>query len=85
MKAIITFSILSIMLLACTNSNDFDKGKSRLEAQGYTEIRNTGYDFFCCGEDDTFSSGFTAKDRNGNNVKGCICSGILKGITIRFE
>lgn len=70
---------------SCTSSSDFDKGKQQLQAQGYTEVEDTGYNFFCCSDQDTFSTGFTAKDKFGNEVKGCICSGILKGITIRFE
>lgn len=53
--------------------------------QGYTDVESTGYDVFCCSDKDTFSTGFQCKDKQGNTVKGCICSGVLKGITIRFE
>lgn len=74
-----------ILFISCTNISDFDKGKKQLENQGYTNIKNTGYNWFCCDDKDTFSTGFTALDKNGNKVKGCICSGILKGVTIRFE
>ncbi len=70
---------------SCTSDNDFSKGKKQLENQGYNYIVNTGYNAFCCDEKDNFSTGFKAKDKNGNEVKGCICSGVLKGITIRFE
>ena len=73
------------LIISCTSNNDFLKGKEQLENQGYTDIVNTGYNAFCCDEKDNFSTGFKAKDKNGNEVKGCICSGILKGITIRFE
>jgi hypothetical protein len=77
--------ILIIMLSACTSDNAFDKGKRQLEQQGYSDIKSTGYDWFCCSDKDTFSNGFTAKDSKGNVVEGCICSGILKGVTVRFE
>lgn len=80
MLVAVFFSIVS-----CTSDNDFSKGKKQLENQGYTDIVNTGYNAFCCDEKDSFSTGFKAKDKNGNEVKGCICSGVLKGITIRFE
>lgn len=83
-KSIIIFSALTI-LIGCTNDTDFWKGKRQLENQGYTDIKNTGYSAFCCDEKDQFSSGFTGKDKNGNVVSGCICSGIMKGITIRYE
>ena len=79
--------MLAVVFLCggCTNDNDFAKGKKQLEQQGYTDVKNTGYSAFCCDEKDTYSSGFTCKDKSGNVVKGCICSGIMKGITIRYE
>lgn len=74
-----------VCLQACSSDNDFAKGKQQLEAQGYTNVVNTGYEAFCCGEDDCFSTGFTAVDSKGNKVEGCFCSSVGKGITIRFE
>lgn len=53
--------------------------------QGYTEIKNTGWSAFCCSDNDTNSTGFSCKDKNGATVTGCICSGFGKGITIRFQ
>lgn len=85
----LTLAFASLLLVAvlfgCTSSNDFDNGKKQLEQQGYTDVKNTGYNFFCCDEKDTFSTGFECKDKNGNIVKGCFCSNVLKGVTIRFE
>lgn len=81
-----TLLILSAFLLAsCTSSSDFEKGKKQLENQGYTDVVNTGHNAFCCDDKDTFSTGFRAKGKNGDVVEGCICSGWMKGITIRFE
>ena len=75
----------TIALSACTSDSDFDNGKRQLEAQGYTNVVNTGYETFCCGEKDRFSTGFTAIDSKGNTVKGCFCSAMFKGMTIRYE
>ncbi len=72
-------------LFSCSSESDFENGKRQLESQGYTDIVDTGYEPFCCGEDDSFSTGFRCKDKNGNTVKGCFCSAMGKGITIRFE
>ncbi len=83
--------ILAMLLLcavfssSCTSNKDFEKGKKQLEMQGYTSVEETGYNAFCCADKDTYSTGFKCKDRQGNEVKGCICSAVLKGITIRFE
>lgn len=81
---IITLLILSL-LFGCTSRYDFDTARGLLSVQGFTDIKNTGYSPFCCSNDDSFSTGFTAKDKFGNVVSGCICSGIGKGITIRFN
>mgnify|MGYP007071570958 CR=1 FL=1 len=45
---------LAILLSSCTSSNDFEKGKKQLEQQGYTDVKNTGYNLFCCDEKDSF-------------------------------
>jgi hypothetical protein len=81
----ILFTICVFTFVSCSSNNDFQKGKKQLEQQGYTDVKNTGYEVFCCGKDDTFSTGFEAKDKNGKIVKGCFCSQWLKGLTIRFE
>jgi hypothetical protein len=83
-KIIVVLAAVSI-LSSCTSENDFNKGKRQLEQQGYTNIKNTGHSWFGCSDDDTYSSGFEATDNNGNKIKGAFCSGVLKGITIRFQ
>jgi len=85
MKKIIIAILFLITFIGCSSSSDFEKGKQQLENQGYTDVKNTGWSAFCCDEKDNFSTGFSCKDKSGKEVKGCICSGILKGITIRFE
>lgn len=85
------FRLLALVLLLCmvqsclTSDNDFEKGKEQLESQGYTDVENTGHNMFCCDESDGFSTGFKAKAKDGTEVKGCFCSSLLKGITIRYE
>lgn len=90
MKRFLKSMLIGIVILSMTtsclsSSNDFEKGKQMLENQGFTDIKNTGYEYFCCDDKDTFSTGFTAKAKNGAEVSGCFCSKILKGVTIRFN
>jgi len=77
--------LILIFCFSCTSSKDFEKGKEQLEQQGYTDVENTGYNAFCCAENETFSTGFKAKTSKGEVVEGCFCSSALKGATIRFE
>lgn len=71
--------------VGCTSDADFRKGARQLELQGYTEIENTGYSMWCCSDEDTYSTGFEATDKDGEIVTGCFCSSWGKGVTIRFE
>jgi hypothetical protein len=79
--------MLAIVFLCvgCTSDNDFSKGKRQLEQQGYVDVKKTGWNALCCDENDTFSTGFECKDKNGNVLKGCFCSTVIKGVTIRFD
>ena len=56
-----------------------------LQKQGYTNIEITGYEFGACAEEDVFHTGFIAVSPTGYVVGGVVCSGWLKGSTIRFE
>ena len=84
MKKLLFVALIGLFS-SCTDDEAFIKGKKQLEQQGYTDVKNTGYSAFCCGEKDTFSTGFSCKNSKGETVKGCFCSGIFKGLTIRFE
>ena len=88
-KAKLQFAIYVLLCVvffnACTSSNDFDKGKKQLEMQGYKNVKDTGYSWFCCDEKDQFRTGFSAIDKDGNKVEGCFCSSIVKGVTVRFN
>lgn len=81
MKKLISL-MAAVALCACTAP---DRSTSALLAAGYTNIEMTGYSFFACSDDDTFSTGFKARGPSGVKVSGTVCSGILKGATIRLD
>lgn len=77
------FIILAAALIGCTDENHADK---ILRAQGYTDIRTTGYRLFGCSEDDEVRTGFVAKSVNGTRVEGVVCCGlVLKSCTVRVD
>lgn len=78
-KILLLISLL--FLVGCTN-----EGKSRraLENHGFTEIVFTGYSWFECSEEDTFSTGFVATNQNSETVQGTVCCGVIKGCTVRW-
>jgi hypothetical protein len=57
-----------------------------LEKQGYTDVKIVGWRPFMGSNEDFFSTGFVAKNNNGNIVSGTVTEGlILKGKTIRYD
>lgn len=56
-----------------------------LSQQGYTNIEITGWRPMMCSDEDDFATGFQATSSNGSVVTGCVCSGIMKGSTIRLD
>lgn len=70
------------LVSACT---DEPRARNVLSAQGFTDIQIEGYAVFGCGEDDTFATRFSAKAQNGRRVSGVVCSGLLKGSTVRYD
>ncbi len=77
--------VLSLSILSCQSTDNYKKGKLQLKNMGYTNVKSQGYALFCCSENDIYSTHFTAKDKQGKTVEGCICSGLTKGITVRFK
>lgn len=82
---LILLGLFALTMFGCTSENDFQKAKRQLEQQGYTNVTKTGYKVFCCSDEDDFSTGFEATDKQGNKVTGCACSKYLKGVTIRLD
>lgn len=60
-----------------------EQGRRVLESQGYTNVVIGGWTMFGCANSDDFKSSFTATGSNGQKVEGVLCSGWLKGITVR--
>jgi hypothetical protein len=84
-KRIIAITICSILLTSCTQP---DRTIRILEDQGYYNIQTHGFGIMQlsqCSEDDTFRIPFTAESSTGRQVTGVVCSGILKGATVRFD
>ncbi len=79
MKTIVL--VLALLLASCTNET---RSRAALLDAGFTDIELTGWDVFACSEDDTFSTGFTAKNPQGRAVSGTVCCGAMKGCTIRW-
>jgi hypothetical protein len=72
----------ALVLASCT---DEERTVSVLRKQGFTEIRTTGYEFGACSEDDTYHTGFTAKNPQGQQVSGVVCCGLVfKNCTVRW-
>lgn len=82
MHKIIISTFIAALLMGCSNSNDANKA---LTAMGFTDIRTTGYKWFACSDDDWYHTGFTAKNPQGLQVSGTVCSGFFfKNSTVRF-
>lgn len=76
--------LLAVLALVLTGCSDSGAATKALKGAGYTNIRITGYSWFSCSQDDTFSTGFVATGPTGERVTGAVCSGfLLKGSTIR--
>jgi hypothetical protein len=74
--------LAALLLVGCTSESDAMRA---LSAEGYKDVKFTGYDWFACAKDDTFHTGFTAINRDGKVVSGVVCSGLVfKNATIRY-
>lgn len=86
MKRLIIAAAALLALGACT---DPEKATRALDNLGMTDIEVTGYRYFGCdnseNSSDTFHTGFTAKNAKGKPVSGVVCSGWMKGATVRFD
>ncbi len=82
-NAFLTMSLSSILCVSsCTDESG---AKALLEAQGYKNVKITGYRHFMAGQDDTYSTGFEAISPNGTVVTGAVTKAWGKGSTIRFD
>lgn len=73
--------IISLLLIGCTNEHE---ARRVLDNDGVTDVQMTGYKWFACGDHDFYHTGFSGK-RNGKNIEGIVCSGLIfKASTIRY-
>lgn len=81
-KTLAWILVAALLSLACT---DESAARRTLDAEGFTDVRFTGYAFFSCGKDDTTATEFVATNPRGRRVKGAVCCGLVfKGCTVRF-
>jgi hypothetical protein len=79
-KGMAVAALSAIILAGCT---DAPTAERVLRQQNYKDVRTTGYSLFSCGKGDSFATGFRARAPNGEMVSGVVCSGWLKGATVR--
>jgi hypothetical protein len=76
--------LLLILILLCAACTAPDRSRATLQKLGFKDIKLTGYEFWDCSEDDTFHTGFTAVNSQGQRVTGTVCCGLVKNCTVRF-
>jgi predicted small secreted protein len=76
---------LILTLVALTGCTDETAARNALEGSGFKDIKLTGYSYFGCDKNDTFHTGFEARGPSGQFVEGVVCSGWMKGATVRFN
>lgn len=77
--------LLILAVLACAGCTSKDGAERALKGAGYTNIETGGYAFFYCAKDDWFATKFKATGPSGQLTQGAVCSGWLKGSTIRSD
>lgn len=82
MKHLMTTAIAVAVLAGCSSA---DEATRALTGAGYKNITTTGYRLFGCDENDGWHTGFEATGPSGQRVTGVVCSGVLKGATIRTD
>lgn len=78
-------ALLGLVTVALTGNVDPGAGRRALEAQGLTNIRLDGYQFLGCGRGEGYSTAFRATGVNGKPVRGVLCQGLFKNVTVRYE
>lgn len=75
---------LALIALALAGCTDNEASTRALEGLGFSEIQLTGYKIIGCAQDDTYSTGFTARNPAGKLVSGVVCCADFSGCTVRF-
>ncbi|RQR87684.1 MULTISPECIES: hypothetical protein [unclassified Burkholderia] len=82
MKQLALMALALAVLAGCT---DEPAARRALVASGFRDVKITGWQMFGCDKHDTFATGFEARGPTGQFVSGVVCSGWMKGATIRFD
>ncbi|WP_080437024.1 hypothetical protein [Burkholderia ubonensis] len=79
------FALMVLAIVALAGCTDEPGARKALAGAGFKDVSITGYSFFGCDKHDIFSTGFEARGPTGQFVTGVVCSGWMKGATIRFD
>lgn len=87
-KFVFAIAIVGMCSVTLTGCSDPTTAARALSDQGYNDVKLTGrpgflFFFSGCSDNDTFATGFNAKNVNGKPVSGVVCNGWFKGATIR--
>jgi hypothetical protein len=74
-----------VAVLVLTGCDDPATARRAVEAMGMSEVQTHGWAVFGCSEDDMFVTRFSATNPKGARVTGVVCSGWLKGSTVRID
>jgi len=75
--------VVAIVALICQLDSLPASANQILAADGMTNIKLTGWQWFACGADDSVNTGFEGL-KNGHYVKGVVCGAWNKGYTVRY-
>ena len=78
-----TAAVIALVVFSAGADSAQNDSLELIKADGVQEAQMTGWAFFGCSNSDTFSYGFRGL-KNGARVEGVVCSGFLKGATIRY-
>ena len=78
-------ALMVLALAALAGCTDEPGARKALAGAGFKDVSVTGYTLWGCDEKDTFHTGFEARGPSGQFVTGVVCSGWMKGATIRFD
>lgn len=81
----LTLMALGAMMVTIGACSDAPTAERVLRQNGYTEIKTTGHSWFGCSKDDSFATSFEAKGPTGVRATGAVCSGWLKGGSVRLD
>lgn len=81
---IVILCVLAFLVFLAVPRTDAARTMTTLQNAGYSDIETTGHRYFACGQDDWYTTTFTAINPIGRSVEGVVCCGMLKDCTVRF-